>query len=386
MPHVAKIGDVHARARNRAIKEHRRRNDCILPSRMRIVQLIDSLHPGGAERMAVNIANELAGRGIASHLIATREEGILKDTLSPKVSYLHANRQGKVGMNGIMRMRAFLKEQKITHIHAHSSSYLVGGILKLLLPEVKLIWHDHYGARVNSKASDYRGLRFLSRRFNSIIAVSEPLKKWSQRELNCDQVFYFANFVQSNDLKGNYRKTESDEVVKIVCLANLRPDKDHENLIRAFKICVESNQNIELSLIGKVANDDYSNKIEELINELDLNERIVIHGEQNNIQQLLHAYDIAILSSRSEGLPIALLEYGAAALPVVCTDVGQCKDVLNDCGIIVPSENSEALSVGLMTLVDNPDLRKTLAHQFIAQVLSNHGSDSYIRQLLPLYQ
>ena len=59
---------------------------------LRIVQLIDSLEPGGAERMAVNYANSLATVIPFSALITTRKEGALKKQLSPKVSYLFLNK------------------------------------------------------------------------------------------------------------------------------------------------------------------------------------------------------------------------------------------------------------------------------------------------------
>ena len=54
---------------------------------MRVLQLIDSLDAGGAERMAVTIANSLAETGVASYLCSTRHEGLLKASLLPSVNY-----------------------------------------------------------------------------------------------------------------------------------------------------------------------------------------------------------------------------------------------------------------------------------------------------------
>lgn len=62
---------------------------------MRIVQIIDSLDAGGAERMAVNYANTLVGKIVFSGLIATRKEGVLKENLNPEVSYLFLKKTKK---------------------------------------------------------------------------------------------------------------------------------------------------------------------------------------------------------------------------------------------------------------------------------------------------
>lgn len=60
---------------------------------MRVVQIIDSLHPGGSERIAVSMANGLAGKVEVSHICVTREEGILKETICKKVQYLYLNKK-----------------------------------------------------------------------------------------------------------------------------------------------------------------------------------------------------------------------------------------------------------------------------------------------------
>ncbi len=65
---------------------------------MRVLQLIDSLRSGGAERMSVNYANALARRMDGSYLCCTRKEGLLKKQLAPEVGYLFLNRQGTLDL------------------------------------------------------------------------------------------------------------------------------------------------------------------------------------------------------------------------------------------------------------------------------------------------
>jgi len=71
---------------------------------MRIVQIIDSLAVGGAEKMAVNYANALSGKIEFSGLVATRAEGTLKNQLHEAVSYLFLNRKKVIDFGAIFKL------------------------------------------------------------------------------------------------------------------------------------------------------------------------------------------------------------------------------------------------------------------------------------------
>ena len=76
---------------------------------MRIVQLIDSLEAGGAERMAVNYANALANEIEFSGLVATRKEGLLLEKIKNKKAYLFLNKKGAIDINSIFKFRKYLE-------------------------------------------------------------------------------------------------------------------------------------------------------------------------------------------------------------------------------------------------------------------------------------
>ena len=112
---------------------------------MRILQIIDSLEAGGAERMAVNYANSLAITIEFSGLVVTRKEGPLLNQVSNKVSYLYLDKKGTIDLKSLFKLRKFVIENKVEVIHAHSTSFFLAFLLKLSGPNLKLIWHDHYG-------------------------------------------------------------------------------------------------------------------------------------------------------------------------------------------------------------------------------------------------
>ena len=162
---------------------------------MRIVQLIDSLEAGGAERMAVNYANALSDKIAFSALVATRKEGILKATLENQVSYLFLEKRCTLDLRAVKKLLAFCKSNDIQIIHAHSTSVLLAVMVKLLKPSIKVLWHDHYG---NSKFLLNRStwsLKILLKFCSGAISVNSVLLDWIKKEVEFKNAIYLPNFV-----------------------------------------------------------------------------------------------------------------------------------------------------------------------------------------------
>ncbi|MFY8214444.1 MAG: alpha-1,4-N-acetylgalactosamine transferase, partial [Flavobacterium sp.] len=86
---------------------------------MRIIQLIDSLEAGGAERMAVNYANGLASKADFSGLVCTRREGLLKAQIQSQVNYSFLAKKSAFDHNALWRLRSYCIVNKISHVQAH---------------------------------------------------------------------------------------------------------------------------------------------------------------------------------------------------------------------------------------------------------------------------
>lgn len=141
---------------------------------MKVLQIIDSLDAGGAERMAVNIANELQAAGHESHLCVTRKEGLLKTAISNEVGYIFIEKKGKLGWVALSKLKRYIKEHQIELVHAHSTSAFTAVVVLFSLKnKPKLIWHDHYGKANQLEARPLKVLRFLSGYFNQVIMIPE---------------------------------------------------------------------------------------------------------------------------------------------------------------------------------------------------------------------
>lgn len=354
---------------------------------MRVLQLIDSLNAGGAERVAVNIANALSAETEGSFLCTTRKEGLLKESLSQNVGYLFLNKTKTIDFKAIKRLNGFVKSNNIDIIHAHSTSFFLATIIRLINPKIRIIWHDHYG---NSEFLDNRkhgALKWCSKYFSHIFSVNKSLQTWSQHVLKFKNTSYLPNFAAVNKTHAvtNLNGTSGK---RIVCLANLRPQKDHITLFLAFKEVLKSYPNWTLHCVGKSFKDDHSKHIDSKINELSLEDSVYMYGSKPDVFNILKQSEIGVLSSKSEGLPLALLEYGFAKLAVVATKVGECETVIsnNENGLLVDASASIEMASALISYIENEDLRHTFAKRYNKHVEENYSQNAQIEAILKVYK
>lgn len=348
---------------------------------MRVLQLIDSLDGGGAERVAVNLANALGDSIVLSALCTTRKEGILKSKLHPEVRYLFLNKKRSVDIGALKRLKRFVKQHDIEIIHAHATSFFFASLLKFIYPKLKIVWHEHLGSRVNTKRANNLALYFCSFFFQSILTVNADLQQWATRYLRTKNVAYLPNFVSISDFTAKQVKRGD----RIVCLANLRKPKNHINLVTAFSEVSANYPSWNLHLIGNDYGDIYSQELRSFISAKKLENRVLIKGVSRTIETDLLGFRIGVLASDSEGLPMSLLEYGAAGLAVIATDVGYCKEVVAETGILVPPKNSVLLAEALDFLIRENEKRKEAAILFHNRVVSNYSIDAVLPILLKIY-
>lgn len=353
---------------------------------MKVLQLIDSLRPGGAENMAVNIANALLPHVEESFLCCTRKEGLLKQKLKDEVQYLYLNKKGSLDIKAILKLRNFIKSRHITIVHAHSTSFFLAGLLKLSGSSFKLTWHDHYGESEFLEMRKFAFLNFFSRFFTGIISVNKTLEKWAIENLNCDNVIELKNFIpESRGSKTSKLKLKGNLMdFKIISVANLRPQKDHLTLLKAFEL-LDSTLEISLHLIGEDPKTIHSSSILESIKNSPVHHKIFYYGTQLEIMPLLFQANLGILSSRSEGLPLALLEYGMAGLPVICTDVGRCSKVIGNNGKIVEVGNSHQIAKSILEYFNDPVLTKSNSNNYKSDVINYFSESKIIFQLIQFY-
>jgi len=351
---------------------------------MRIVQIIDSLEAGGAERMSIIYANALSKKIAFSGLIATRKEGLLLEQIDKNVNYLFLNKKRKIDFRAVFQLRKYIKKNKINFIHAHSSSFFIAVLVKLTFPKVKIIWHDHYGISQDLSSRKNIGLKIGSFFFSGIISVNSSLKNWALSYLWCSNVTYFPNFIGDSIVLKNKIFLKGLLGKRIICVANLRPQKNHELLIDAANLICEKFPEWTFHLCGKDFKDSYSDTLNKKVSNLKLTDTVFFYGSTDNIASVLEQSEIAVLPSFSEGLSLAILEYGLHKLPVVATNVGEIAKVITseEEGLIVKSNDLEHFVESIQKLIENKNLRKQMGLNLNKQIQLNYSEESIIQKYI----
>ena len=351
---------------------------------MRIIQLIDSLEAGGAERIAVNYANTLTDKIEFSGLVATRKEGPLLHQINSNVSYLFLAKKKQLDFGALFRLRSFVLKNKTTHIHAHSTSFFLAFLLKLIYPPLKIIRHDHYGNNEFLINRPYLALRLTAPFFKGVIAVNQNLKKWSEKQLKAKNVIYLPNFPLKEITVVNDTVLRGADGKRIVSLANLREQKNHFLLLEVAQRLKTTNPDWTFHLVGKDFDDNYAFQIKKLIKENGLENNVFLYGSKQDIENILNQASIAILTSQSEGLPVALLEYGLYKKPVVVTHVGEIPTIVQngENGFIVDAGRADLFYQSLVNLIDNETLRSDFGTALFNTIQSEYTSESVMKKYL----
>lgn len=121
--------------------------------------------------------------------------------------------------------------------------------------------------------------------------------------------------------------------------------------------------------------------------ELGISDRVQFKGFLPEVSRYFKAFDIIIVPSIKEGLPLTVIEAGHANVPVVATNVGGIPELLDrECGILVESKNPDALAGAIESLMENEELRNRLAARFGQKVRASFGLKPMLRKTFNLYE
>jgi glycosyltransferase involved in cell wall biosynthesis len=351
------------------------------------MHITDTLEAGGAEQVAVNLANLLPRERFRTHLCTTRRDGRLADALLSDVGRLRLGRRWRFDRAAIGRMVAYIREHEIEILHAHGSSIFTASLASFFAPRPLLFWHDHYGLPLEERAAWIE--RPLAKRAGAVIAVSQPLAEWSRRNLALahDRVWYIPNFVCLPKGNPTPPRLPGEEGYRIVCVANLRPQKDHLTLVRAMADVVRQIPAAHLLLVGSIVDESYHGAIKGEVARLGLEEHVSLLGERSDVAAILRESDVGVLSSLAEGLPLALVEYAQAGLACVATRVGQCAEVLNDgrSGLLVPARSPLELGQALARLLKSPVERIALGELARRRAQELYSARSGVERICRVY-
>jgi glycosyltransferase involved in cell wall biosynthesis len=269
-----------------------------------VMQVTDTLIAAGLERVAVNVANALPRDQYESHLCTTRREGPLADLVAPGVHRLRLGRTGRFDVAAIRRLVDYIRNHRIEILHAHGTSLFISVFASLFKPYPIVVWHDHFG--MDATEERVRWIYWLAtRRVRCVMAVNKALAEWSTQRLGIrrELVSYIPNFVDVSDTGQNIPDLPGEPGFRVVCVANLRPQKDHPTLLRAMRLVLREFPAAHLLLVGQAHARDYLAGLQSEMSKGSLAGHVTWLGARLDVSDILRGCNVGVLSSNSEGFP-----------------------------------------------------------------------------------
>lgn len=352
--------------------------------KLKIIQLIDTLDTGGAERMAVNMANAFSEQGISNLLVVSRSTGSLHSLVNDPSSLKLLGKKSTFDLTAFRKLLSLIEEFQPDILHAHGTSVYWGIGVKILKPRLRLIWHDHLGISEEViRNNPRRELSWIGSKIDFILTANESTKSyWQEKRLvHPTRIAFLANFPSLSLVE---KKKPSH--FTFLHLANFRIEKGQLNLVKAAGILHEKGLDFRVRLVGKEVDSTWKKQVLTLVKELGLEKKVSVEDSVEDVSRLLAEVHAGIVASDREGLPVALLEYGLAHLPVISTQVGQCEGVLEGgtLGKLIPAQDTLALAVEMEHLLSKPEEAANLGESFGQHVQKNFGSTQFLSGYLKI--
>ena len=381
---------------------------------MIVGQLVESTGIGGAENLAVQIANALAARGHRSWVYVLDRPGLLEKKLSPDVGLHHFHYRRDSILNpfkftvsvsrGFRMLRRRLRADGVEVLQCHLPTPNMWGLAMAASGTCRVIATIHnnrefsYGSDKSMRGSlRHVVYRQVVRRCDAVVAVSEQVRQSFLKELGltaeqAPRLVAVANGVPippppspAERQAVRARQGVGEGEALLLGVGRLCEQKNFGDLVAAAAHLREAGVPFRAVVAG---DGPLRGDLEADIAQGGLQDTVTLLGAVDDVTPLLQAADMLVMPSLWEGLPLALLEAMACGLPVVGYAIDGLSDVVEDGrhGLLVPKGDTAALAAACRRLVEDPELRERLGRSGRELVEQRFGFDRTIEQLLELYE
>lgn len=326
-----------------------------------IAFILNSLQGGGAERVTVTLANELASRGYQIEIVLMKKEGPYLDLISDRVSL--ADLETSPLLQAVRPLISYLRSTQPRYLCSQlmGDSIVALSATSLSRTQTKNVVGIHSRPSMEDLTGTAEKIlprlaKLLYPRADKIIAASEAVASDVEEFFEVDRPCVCYNPFDLETIRSranepvNHPFVGSDPL--FIAVGRLSTTKNINTLIHAFSYFNEI-RNARLLILGEGPQRD---DLESLIDQIGIKKQVSMLGFVDNPYKYIRASDALVLSSISEGFGNVIVEAFACGTPVVSTDCGGPREILADgeYGLLVPVGNTKALADAMQTVVNNP--------------------------------
>ncbi|RYD97535.1 MAG: glycosyltransferase [Sphingobacteriales bacterium] len=362
---------------------------------MRVLQIINSLETGGAEKLILDTIPHYVRAGIKMDLL------LLWDDQQPFAEALRAldccnifvlkasvNKKDIYSPKQIFKIRKFLKNYDIAHVHLFPAQYFAVFAKMISGAKTSLVFTEHNttNRRINNKFLKPVD-RFIYSKYQNLVCITQEIYDIYAAYLGSNnKLTLINNGVDLSIIKRAipYSKREllpqlADEDKIILQVAAFRPQKDQATLIKALQKLPDS---FKLLLVGV---GECLNECQELTTALNLQDRVFFLGQRMDVPRLLKSADYVVLSSHYEGLSLSSIEGLASGSPFLASRVPGLKEIVAGAGILFEAGNDTELAAQLLQLENNPQHYNDVVLKCCSRA-EEYDIDQMIKKHITLYR
>lgn len=339
---------------------------------MKVLQVIDRLNVGGAEKVMLNITRLLADKGIEVGVLLFNPGFPLDKNIDSRAKLFELNRFNKYSVTKLYEAGSVCKHYDIVHVHMRQCYAYIRLAQMLFGGKYKIVFHDHYHIETDSQVPwRLKGL-FTP---DYYVGVNDKLVAWAREYLQTKKknVFLLPNTIIHSGI--TYHAPDTRNLMMLM-VANIRQIKNIE-----FGIELAKKMECFFTIYGNKTDDDYYSHITSGIAEY--NKIKIIEGV-TEVASEYGLYNIAVHCSFSETGPLVLLEYLSAGLPFISYKTGDVAYTIYDelpllfMESFVVEEWIERINI-IIAQKDLPQKMRSVFNEY-------YNSDIYVNRCLAIYQ
>ena len=346
--------------------------------------------PGGAEVLIFQIAEELRERGFeVVPVLRTRRWGWLHDHLASRGFTAETiDLSGSSAGRCILNLREIFRRRNVDLVHSHEFTMSVFGALAARSLGIPHVITMHGNQHMTDALRRRLGLRLAFRLSQGIAAVSHETRQHLVRTLgpSARRVETVLNGVPQQVGDADRIRREfglGSEDLLILSVGGLHKRKGHALLIRSLAR-LQSDRRWTLVVAGRGPERE---ALDSLVSDLELNGRVHLVGQREDVADLQAAADIFVMPSLWEGLPLAVLEAMLAGTPVIASSASGIPEAIEHGvdGVLVPPGDTESLAKALQRLLRDASLRDQLGRGGLDRAMKDFTIQRMVDDYMKMY-
>lgn len=346
-----------------------------------ILHFIYSLARGGAETMLIRVIKELHEY---NNIVVTLNDSNHFENELECDNYICLKQPSLLSLPvAAIKFRALINEYKpdIVHSHLPMANFVARLGTPKSIPLVTTI-HTSIGSDIDYKKKYIRLLDKLTYKFRKsiIIGVSKVALHdyFSILKLKPYRSSVIYTFVDDS-LYNKMSISTGRQTFLIISVGALRAGKNYQYLIDAFKKI--KNENIELHIFGTGL---LRESLQKAINEAGV--KIILKGEVKNIHEILHRYNLFVMSSMLEGFSLSVLEAMAARLPLLLSSIQSFREQCEDSAVYFSLDNTDDFVIKLKEIISDKEKVSSMVQKAYVRMKNNFTFALHLSRIKAVYE